>query len=434
MVTAIAVVAPLTLSTVQHRYPRLFRQYASLSVSELGGQGKFKPHSTDPITGLYTTINFQDFTEKIRADPVDIPLKTESSGNKYYHFVHRMLRACETGDRGIDAGRLLQILEAALEGALQYSNSSPELSFQHMLGWVMAAHNHGLDNLFKGGEPIEHVFELAAQEWKKLFMGTVVSGSIPGVSDELRKYAIKLCESFRNNLLKHHRTVRGKRAKYSFNFINPGDVQPTKKAKTDVDVDPTEAKDYSDTPRHVCIHSGVFVNADDVMAATIAARTAIANDHNSSIASTVIVRLGGKVKEGMGFYNNESVVSITVKKRKNVKLGLVLVKVAGPANCSAMKVTTIRESSLFHNTGLLAGMIIFLVNRTIYTDFDHGLELLQSAKGDVTIVAAFPRQNESIGGNNSDADVRAIKEESVAVDATSDAPIEEQTALTIGTI
>ena len=322
MVTAIAVVAPLTLSTVQHRYPRLFRQYDSLSVFELGGQGKYKPRPTDPVTGLYTTINFQDFTEKIRADPVDIPLKTESSGNKYYHFVHRMLRACETGDRGIDAGRLLQILEAALEGALQYSNSSPELSFQHMLGWVMAAHNHGLDNLFKGGEPIEHVFELAAQEWKKLFMGTVVSGSIPGVSDELRKYAIKLCESFRNNLLKHHRTVRGKRAKYSFNFINPEDVQLKKKPKTEVDVDPIEAKeakDYSDAPHHVCIHYGVLVNADDVMAATVAARTAIANDPDSSIASTSIVRLGEKVKEGIGFYNNESVVSITVTKRKNVK-------------------------------------------------------------------------------------------------------------------
>jgi len=134
MVTPVAVVAPLTLSTVKNRYPRLFREYTALSDREseacddldLGTRSR---RPKDKVTGLYTTINYRNFTEKLQANPVDIPFKTESEGNKYFHFVHRMLSASETGSCGGDAARLLQILEAALEGALLHSKSAPEYTF-----------------------------------------------------------------------------------------------------------------------------------------------------------------------------------------------------------------------------------------------------------------------------------------------------------------
>jgi len=70
----------------------------------------------DSATGMYTTIYFQDFTAMIDQNPDDIPVEAESDGNKYFHFVYRMLLACESGSCGGDACRLYEILRAGLDG------------------------------------------------------------------------------------------------------------------------------------------------------------------------------------------------------------------------------------------------------------------------------------------------------------------------------
>lgn len=337
-----------------------------------------------------------------------------------------MLSASETGSCGGDAARLLQILEAALEGALLHSKSAPEYTFQHLLGWTAAANNHELDMLFERGEPelTQSVFALAAKEWKKLFERTEVNGAIPGVSDELRNFAISVCDSF-HKLLKSQRKIHGEHAKYSFYFIKPksrGGVQQHKTlgmeaiTKEPVEKEPkkhagkkpkvaTETKGCIDGPINFFV-AGQVVCADDVMAATVAARTAIDTPPDPTLDAKSSSTSDGLLSKGVGFYDNNTVISITIPKRgKSAKLGIGLSKVAGPAQCSAMKVTTIFESSLFYNTGLRIGMIIFLVNGTIYTDFDHGLEMLQNEKGKLSIVAAFPRQGVMVDSADSKSTV-----------------------------
>lgn len=416
------------------------------------GSGMHDNEKTPPIdsaTGMYTTIYFQDFTAMIDQNPDDIPVEAESDGNKYFHFVYRMLLACESGSCGGDACRLYEILRAGLDGALQYSNTSSQLTFEHLLGWTAAASAHGLYQLFYRGEPTltQYVFELAANEWKKLFEFTETSGVLPGVSDELRYFAFEICTDLQK-LVKRQKKEHGEHAKYSFNFIKPKSRPPkkpvekkpvekkSKKVAEKKQEATKEKKRDNDVPQH-CYFGKDIINCGRMQSAAAAAECAILKTTKSKLSTDDVISDGltsrGGPVEGERFYDFDTVVKITVKKRyQSSKLGLGLTEVKGPAECTSMKVTTISESSLFHNTGLRTGMIIFAVNDTVYTKSDHCVKMLQNAKKEVVIFAAFPRQDGSSGSTGGVDDATTHAEASNATpgasmdsDAASDAMLGE---------
>jgi hypothetical protein len=304
---AVAVVAPLALSTVQVLYPRLFAMYATLSKREEGTQealGNDKPLPIDPATGLHTTIYFQDFAAMIHSNPDEIPLLTESEGNKYFHFVYQMLFACESGSCGADAWRLHQTLAAALEGALQHLNSSPILAFELLLGWTAAANSHGLRQLFYRGDTkqVQAVFDYAAKAWKKLFEITEPGVHYIDVSDALRNFAFEQCSMFQT-LVKQQRKIWGEYAKYSFNFIKPKSRPPTKPVeKQPVEKKPkkdaqkqkkpnvTVETEENDSDEYLDVYFGTdVISAGDICVANAAARTAIVSPTTSCFGTSETV-------------------------------------------------------------------------------------------------------------------------------------------------
>ena len=398
MVTPVAVVAPLTLSTVKTRNPRLFREYAALSDRYRETKS---PASTPPST-----------IETLRKSFRPIRSIFHSRRNRRVTNIFISFIECYPPARPV-------VVAATPLGS--FKSWRPHWK---ELCCIRSLHPNLPFSTYSDGRPrlTQSVFALAAKEWKKLFEKMEVNGAIPGVSEELCNFAISVCDLF-HKLLKSQWKIHGEHAKYSFYFIKPksrGGGQQHKPlgmeaiAKEPVEKEPkkhagkkpkvsTETNGCIDGPINLFV-AGKVVCADDIMAATVAARTAIDTppDPNAKSSSTS----HGLRSKGVGFYDNSTIISITIQKRgKSAKLGLGLTKVAGPAQCSAMKVTTIFESSLFYNTGLRIGMIIFLVNGTIYTDFDHGLEMLQNEKGKLSIVAAFPRQGGMIDSTDSKSTV-----------------------------
>ena len=407
---AAAPVAPLALSTVQARYPRLFAMYATLSEREEGTQealgtiGKTKPLPVDPATGLYTTIFFQNFTETLDRNPDDVPLLTESEGNKYFHLVYRMLLACESGSCGGDACRLFEVLYAALEGAIEYSDSNDYTLFEHLLGWTVAANNHQLFQLWDRAEPYrtQCLFDWAAKEWKRLFEKTVVSGAIPGVSDEMRNFAILICDQFKR-LVVGARKEWGDHAKYSFNFIKPKSRPPKKpvekKPKKLVERPAKKAKKSNTTDLQVDVGTSI---ATDAAAPTLVTPPAayIFNDHFITACVTVH------------------------KPDKQTKLGLGLKDITSEKIGSfTMQVSSISESGLFHNTELRVGMWIQLIDGLANFSFSSGLASLRESSGKLTIYAICPREKGSTEPNSTAATVDSSTISSAGVSSVAlDAP------------
>ena len=211
-------IAPLSLSTVKVRYPRLFTQYTYLSNREMESMDvmgdKIDP---DSKTGLCTKIGFDtDFNEPLEESP-GCPLSTHSDGYKLCMFLWNCLNASETGSIGGDACRQYDILNSALDDTLSLQSLSSK--FEHLLGWTVAAYNHGLEALLYRGDPDRNraLFKAAADEWKVLFEKTE-NNAIPDISEALRKYAIMFCDFFQK-LLKQAKKEYGDHAKYTFNFI-----------------------------------------------------------------------------------------------------------------------------------------------------------------------------------------------------------------------
>ena len=413
---AAAPVAPLALSTVRARYPRLFAMYATLSEREEGTQDALgnnaKTLHVDPATGLYTTIFFQNFTETLDRNPDDVPLLTESEGNKYFHLVYRMLLACESGSCGGDACRLFETLYAALGGAIEYSDSNDYTLFEHLLGWTVAANNHQLFHLWDHAEPYrtQCLFDWAAKEWKRLFEKTVVSGAIPGVSDEMRNFAILICGQFKK-LVVGARKEWGDHAKYSFNFIKPKSRPPKKpvkkKPKRVVERPAKKAKKSNTTDLQVDV--GTSTATDSAAPARVTPPAYIFNDHFITVCVTVH------------------------KPDKQTKLGLGLKDITSDNIGSfTMQVSSISESGLFHNTELRVGMWIQLINGLANFSFSSGLASLQNSSGDLTIYALCPREKDSTKPNSTAAAVDSSTTistagvSSVAFDAASDTLVCEQ--------
>ena len=104
-----AEVAPLALSAVKLRYPRLFREYGYLSERETGTDDcmddSWKKSPIDRDTGLCTTIYFEDFAAplSLEGEAAGCPLKADSDANRFAIFVWRCLSASESGSCGGDA-------------------------------------------------------------------------------------------------------------------------------------------------------------------------------------------------------------------------------------------------------------------------------------------------------------------------------------------
>ena len=331
-------VAPLALSTVKLRYPRLYREYCLLSDRE----GEWRncdttspPPPIDDATGLHTTICYTDF-----AAPLDgndgCPMTTESDANRFSVFVWKCLIASESGDGG-DALRQFDVLRAALDDAVAVAPSSPGDRFLHLLGWTSAALNHGLHSLLCGGDPERNraLFKAAADVWKKAFDKTHPGGGggggrkYPHVTGELRDFAIWTCRNLQI-LLRDAKREAGNRGdvNYGFNFIR----KPRAKKGT--------------TAR------------------------AIATASSSSLPLAPV----------------KNTVEITVTRpSKDHLLGLGITQ-----ELKGMKVKTIAATSIFHGTPLTVDMRFETINGMGYSSFQKGMELLRNAEGKMIVVFSFP--------------------------------------------
>jgi len=198
--------APLSLSTVQSRYPQLFCEYKKLEDREK----QLKEEIGESITPGW--IACTNFNETLDDNGSNSAMKTNSDANKFCMFLWKCLEASETGSISGDACRQFDILNSAIDDTLSLSGTVNK--FEHLLGWTAAATNHGLDALLYRGDPDRNrvLFKKVADEWKKVFNSTNVN------DDKLRKFAIWYCECFQK-LLKQAKKEYGDHASYVFNFI-----------------------------------------------------------------------------------------------------------------------------------------------------------------------------------------------------------------------
>jgi hypothetical protein len=203
-------VAPLALSTVKHRYPRIFREYASLVERQMGS-GEALESPIDSATGLRTTIFFVDFAAPLstEGDAAGVPMKADSDANRFSIFVWKCLSACESGSVSGDACRQFGMLNAALDDAVALASTKD--SFSHLLGWTCAAFNHGMDSMMYRYCPhgICSLFLAAAAEWKKKFEVISEGGCFAWeVSAYLRGFAIWNCEALQKMLKSYKKEMK----------------------------------------------------------------------------------------------------------------------------------------------------------------------------------------------------------------------------------
>ncbi|KAL7543797.1 hypothetical protein ACHAXR_013111 [Thalassiosira sp. AJA248-18] len=364
-----AVVAPLALSTVKRRYPRLFQEFTLLSDREKDGTSDFGNDDDsdffssyarpviDPATGLCTRISLTDFTQPLEDNGDDCAMATSSDANKFNIFLWQCLIASETGSSSIggDACRQYDLLNRALDDVLSLAMATTTTAasvatakFEHLLGWTAAATNHGLHALLYRGDPDRNrtLFKAVGDEWKEAFEKTTACNNNNGsndkagiVSEALRKFAIWMCESFQK-LLKDAKKEYGDHAKYSFNFIKQ------------------TARRVPKGPASVA--------------------TAAALPKNNSATATAAAATAAQL-----LCTNE-VTTVVIKPMKDFKLGLGIGQKGGN---SAILVNSIAPGSLFLKTGLKVGMTLKSINGKKYRSFAEGLALIKGAEGKLTIVA-----------------------------------------------
>jgi hypothetical protein len=341
-------VAPLALSTVKLRYPRLYREYCILSDREgewVTCGTNSSPSPIDDDTGLHTTICFTDF-----ATPLDdndgCPMTADSDANRFSIFVWKCLTASESGSG--DACRQFDVLNSALDDAVAFS--SPRDRFVHLLGWTYAALNHGLYSLLCGGDTDRNrsLFKAAADVWKKAYDETPPGGGggddAGGLSWELRDFAIWTCRNLQI-LLRDAKMEGGGNVgvSYAFNFIR----KPRAKKGT-----------------------------------------AHANATASSSLSSGPVPSVGDI--GVGVKCKKNTVEITVTRLSTEQpLGIGIIQ-ERYTMLGLMKVKSIFPNSIFLGTPLTVGMILETVNGRKYSSFEKGMELLKNADGKITVGASLP--------------------------------------------
>ena len=304
----------------------------------------------DPVTNLCTTISFTNFIEPLE-DNDDCPMKTNSAANKFFTFLFKCLLASESGSIGGDACRQFDILYAAFDDILSIRSRSTSMTFQskfeHLLGWTVAAVNHGLHALLYRGDPDRNrsLFMAVGDEWKKVF--DKIDNLV--VDEAYRKFAIWICECF-EKLLKNAKEEYGDYAKYSFNFIKK---------------------------KHVSRNNGGEVSAVVALAASVSAEssTSVAQQPtNNTITTTIAV----------------------TKQSKDSKLGLGIAQEKGMRN--HIKITSIAPNSLFANTELKVGNVLLAVNGKQFATFAQGSTLLKRAVGRLSIDISQPASSTASGG------------------------------------
>jgi hypothetical protein len=328
-------IAPLPLSTVKARLPRLFRQYTFLSDREKDFNDDMGEEKSpiDVDTGCCTTIMSTDFTETlVDRDHTGQAMKSASDANKFSMFLWKMLNASESGSIGGDACRQYDILSNALVDTKAMRPVAEK--FEHLLGWTGAVANHGIDALLQRGDPTRNkpLFKSAADEWKKVFEKTD-GNAVVGVSDAQRTFAIQMCESFQR-MLKDAKKEYELDTNYTFNFI--------KKVKKSVAAVPT------------------VVPATATAAAPAPAFT-----------------------DGEGIQNKVTIV--VTKSSKDAKLGFSLTMENG-----TLKVTSILPEFVGAGSKLEVGMTIDTINGEKFNTLAGAVCFVKEAEGQLTVVAAHP--------------------------------------------
>jgi len=280
-------------------------------------------------------------------------MKTNSAANKFCTFLFKCLLASESGSVGGDACRQFDILYAAFDDILILSRSGSVRSstsitfhskFEHLLGWTVAAVNHGLHALLYRGDPDRNrsLFMAVGDEWKKVFDKL----DNLEVDEAYRKFAIWICECF-EKLLKNAKEEYGDYAT-NFNFIKKKRVS----------------------------RKGGEVSAVVALAASVSAEssTSVAQPSNNTITTTIIV----------------------TKQSKDSKLGLGIAQEKGMRN--HIKITSIAPNSLFANTELKVGNVLLAVNGKKFSTFQQGSTLLKRAVGKLSIDISQPASSTASGG------------------------------------
>ena len=185
--------ASVSILGLEKQYNRLHVVYNRLAAREstiadnIGDADDAKPAGEVSISGV-------DFAEPLQPLPDDYAFTTESNVNKFAMFVWKPLSACESGSIGGDACRQADVLEAAINDAMNAENL-----FEHLLGLTLAITNHGIHSFCLRGDPDfgNSMFSTMARAWKGLF--TKPEASL-GVSAELRESAMSACDGLQEFL------------------------------------------------------------------------------------------------------------------------------------------------------------------------------------------------------------------------------------------
>ena len=215
---------PVSILGLEKQYQELGQVYAQLAAREL---------STSELIGIDTkpnTISGVDFAEPLHPLPDDMPFSTASDANKFAMLVWRMFDACDSGGIGGNACRLADVIAAAANAAL--AKQVLTARFHHLLGLTLAISRHGLESWIMRGDKEfgDQVFRLLGNAWKKLFALPAGTLANAGISAELRKFAIDVCEGTRKYLRSYgHKDWRGTYANvFTFSYI----VKPRAKRRT----------------------------------------------------------------------------------------------------------------------------------------------------------------------------------------------------------
>jgi hypothetical protein len=353
-------VAPLALSTVKHCYPRLLREYASLSERQMSSLPLSHPYYAlespiDCTTRQRTTIFFKDFAAPLstEGDATGVPMKADYDANRFSVFVWKCLGACESGSVGGDPFRQFGVLNAALDDAVTLA--SKKYRFLHLLSWTCAAFNHGMHSMMYRYCPygIRSLLLAAAAEWRKIF--EVIPKGDCGAPEDVEI----LQEGNEGSIRGSHPLVQLHQE--------------------------TARKEAGDHRRHWDHAVNVILSVAAVpVTATATTAKAVDKSENDEKRSDKLP----PPKNLLALVPNDTkkTVKITVvRPTEDHPLRLCIVWVG-----NALKVKSINAPSLFLGTQLTAGMLLEMINGEAYATFAEGMDLVKNAVGKMVVVASFP--------------------------------------------
>jgi len=203
----------------------------------------------------------------------------------------------------------------------------------------------------------------------------------------------------------------GRSCQVFVNFIKPKSRPPKQ---------PVEKKPKKVVEKKTTTTKKSKSNADvtvDVGTSTNGANSAITD---GAAAPAIVTPPSTTFNTPRNFDDHFHSVTVTVHKPDvHTKLGLGLTNMSSPNNTGylTMKVSSISETSLFHNTELRVGMWISMIDGSVNFNFKSGVEMLQKAKGELTIDAFCPRKDLLTEAKSTDA---AVNSNAAAVGAAPD--------------